>query len=275
MRPIFKYSGGKSKELKKIKSHLPFSFDRVVEPFAGGAAVGFGLEKPMILNDIRHNNMATYRAVQNKESFNKLMEYCEHLRTLDQDQLNTIFYEQRDGMWEKCETDLDYAKRWITIRQLCFSGMDRINTKTGKFNAPNGWYKKFNTNLSIDHHLLLNESILLEGDFEKAFDLATENDFIFLDPPYYQRNSDYGGDYSDEDDLHHRIMERCKTTKAKWMMVHIDCPLYRDLYKDFTTIEKEFSYSQNFKGRDNTGNKVNHLYIINYDITPSTLEDFM
>ena len=158
MKPIFKYSGGKSRELKTIKKLLPDNFNRVVEPFAGSAAVSFGIEKPMVLNDIRHNNMATFRAVQNKEYFEQLMDWISHLSTLSVDELEKVYYEQRDGMWQKCETDLDYAKRWIVIRQLTFSGIDRINGKTGKFNAPFGWYKKFNCNLSLDHHKLLKKS---------------------------------------------------------------------------------------------------------------------
>lgn len=274
MRPIFKYSGGKTKELSTIRQFLPHSFQRVIEPFAGGAAVSFALEKPCILNDIRHNNIATYNAVKDFDSFTALMEWINYLKTLDIEALNKVYYEQRDGMWGKCVTNLDYAKRWITIRQLVFSGMDRINNKTGKFNAPFGWYKQFGCNLSIEHHNLLQKSILLEDDFEKAFDLANENDFIFLDPPYYQRNSDYGGDYDDNSDLHNRIVERCKNTKAKWMMVHIDCDLYRDLYKDFYINEKSFGYSQNFKGRDNSNSKVNHLYITNYNTASATLDTF-
>ena len=48
MKPIFKYSGGKGRELKRIKTLIPSinEFDRVVEPFAGGAAFAFDLEKP-------------------------------------------------------------------------------------------------------------------------------------------------------------------------------------------------------------------------------------
>ena len=276
MKPIFKYSGGKSRELKTIKKLIPNNFNRVIEPFAGSVAVSFGIEKPMVLNDIRHNNMATFRAVQNKEYFEQLMGWVSHLSTLAVDELEKVYYEQRDGMWQKCETDLDYAKRWIVIRQLTFSGIDRINTKTGKFNAPFGWYKKFNCNLSSEHHELLKKSTLLEGDFTQAFDISQEDDFIFLDPPYFKRNSAYGGDYDEKDQqLHKDILDQCKKTKSKWMMVHIDCPLYRELYSEFNIYEKDFAYSQNFKGRDNSSSKVVHLYITNYEKEDYSLTSFL
>lgn len=274
MKPIYKYSGGKSRELKKIRELMPLSFDRVIEPFAGSGAVAFGLEKPMVVSDTRLNNIATFRCIQDKQSFPLLMEWIEHLKTLEVEQLEKVFYEQRDGMWGKCVSDLDYAKRWITIRQLVFSGMDRINPKTGKFNAPFGWYKSFNSYISQAHHDLLQQSTIIHGGFINAFNEANENDFVFLDPPYYQRNSDYGGDYEDTSALHEEIADACKATSAKWMMVHIDCPLYRDLYKDFIIHEKTFNYSQNFKGRDNTKSKVNHLYITNYQ-KEAALDAFM
>lgn len=38
MKPIFKYSGGKSKEVKNILALMPEGIERIVEPFAGGAA---------------------------------------------------------------------------------------------------------------------------------------------------------------------------------------------------------------------------------------------
>ena len=52
MKPVIKYQGGKSKELPLIKQMLPRDYNRVVEPFCGGAAVSFGLKTPAILNDI-------------------------------------------------------------------------------------------------------------------------------------------------------------------------------------------------------------------------------
>ena len=47
MKPIFKYSGGKTRELKRINEIIVgIKFDRVVEPFVGGGAFSFDQEKP-------------------------------------------------------------------------------------------------------------------------------------------------------------------------------------------------------------------------------------
>lgn len=273
MKPIFKYSGGKSRELKLIKELLPDNFDekinKVVEPFAGSAAVAFGLEKPAIISDLRENNIRTFEAV--RDNFDQVFEYIEDIKNkiseYDESSytefLNKEYYRQRDDMFG-CTDPIDVAKRWILLRQLCFSGMDRINEKTGKFNVPFGWYKKLTCNLSKEHSNLLQDWDLILGDWTIAYDKATSNDFVFLDPPYYKRNSEYGGDYEDNEQLHIDIAEKFFSSPAQSMMVHIDCELYRDLYKDAIIYEKPFTYSQNFVGRDNSKSKVNHLYILNY-----------
>lgn len=273
MKPIFKYSGGKSRELKLIKKLLPNNFDekinRVVEPFAGSAAVAFGLEKPAIISDLRENNIKTFEAV--RDNFNEIYDYIENIKKEANNHteekytefLNGEYYRQRDEMFGTTDP-IDIAKRWILLRQLCFSGMDRINNKTGKFNVPFGWYKKLTCNLSKEHSDLLKTWDLILGNWTDAYDKADKNDFTFLDPPYYNRNSEYGGDYVDNEQLHIDIAKKFFSNPSKAMMVHIDCELYRDLYKDAIIYEKPFTYSQNFKSRDNSKSKVNHLYIMNY-----------
>ena len=39
MKPLVKYQGGKSREIKIISQLMPKEYDRIVEPFCGGAAV--------------------------------------------------------------------------------------------------------------------------------------------------------------------------------------------------------------------------------------------
>jgi DNA adenine methylase len=267
MRPIFKYSGGKSRELKRITQMLPDNFTRVIEPFAGSAAVAFHLEKPAILADIRENNIRVFEQV--RDNFDLVFNYLETLKTKTIEELEKEYYYQRDDQFG-VQDPVEAAIRWIVLRQLCFSGMDRINVKTGKFNVPFAWYPKFACNLHSGHRDLLQHFELILGDWSTAYDLARPDDFVFLDPPYFNRNSEYGGEtegWSDEETLHREIAEKFRTIKTQAMMVHIDCPLYRELYHGYTIIQKDYTYSQNFKGRDNSGAKVGHLYILNYNPT--------
>ena len=52
MKPFIKWAGGKEKELPIILENLPKKFERYIEPFVGGGAVYFALNKPnSIIND--------------------------------------------------------------------------------------------------------------------------------------------------------------------------------------------------------------------------------
>lgn len=66
MKPIIKYRGGKSKEIKNFLQFIPHDYARYVEPFAGGAALYFYLEPQLaLINDINPKLIDFYLAVQN------------------------------------------------------------------------------------------------------------------------------------------------------------------------------------------------------------------
>ena len=267
MKPIFKYSGGKTRELKRINKIISgIEFDRVVEPFAGGAAFAFDQEKPALVSDIRSNNIDVYKAVQDETEFKTLLNKVEETKKVtDRKELEKIFYHWRDEKYQNCDTLWEKAFRWIIIRQLCFSGMDRVNKKAGKFNVPYGWYPKFSTRLNIEHHNLLKDWEIKECSFEESILGATEDDFIFLDPPYLERNSDYGSD-THSFKLHEDLLELLKDTKSNWLLIHHNHSFYENNYKKFNILTDDFVYASQWKGRKQTDRKVKHLYITNFDI---------
>lgn len=46
MKPLVKYRGGKSKEIPYLIKHIPQYNGRYIEPFFGGGALFFHLERP-------------------------------------------------------------------------------------------------------------------------------------------------------------------------------------------------------------------------------------
>ena len=54
MKPMIKYRGGKSREIKEIIKFIPEYKGKYIEPFFGGGALYFYLEpNQAIVNDIR------------------------------------------------------------------------------------------------------------------------------------------------------------------------------------------------------------------------------
>ena len=262
MKPVIKYQGGKSKELPLIKEMLPANFSRVVEPFCGGAAVSFGLETPAILNDINPMVINLYQVLQSDD----YMDVIDHINTIknyEHDALQEAFYLARDVI----NNPENFSSRiqaisYIIVRQLCFSGMERYNKK-GEFNVPFGHYKKLSCNLVPNHHTFLNKCDIRHRSFVNVFDDVNADDFVFVDPPYLERLGYTQGDGGDT--LHEELARCLKSTDAKWMIIHSDHEFYRETYKDFNIMDKDFNYAQRFgKGKDHSGAKVKHLYITNY-----------
>ena len=263
MKPIVKYQGGKTRELPLITSLLPQNYDTVLEPFAGGAAVSFALGHRCILNDMNDALINMYRQVSHPNTFHEVFSHVNWLKTLEHDDLSVEYYKARDYINGRHDNPYTWATSYITVRQLCFSGMERYN-KAGKFNVPFGHYKKFSCNLDWNHMKFLHQSgsSIYHGDFEPIFDMATEDDFIFIDPPYLDRLGYAHG----SDTLHERLVSCMKNCKAKWLFIHSDNDFYRDALSEYHIFYKQFGYAQRFgKNKNHDAAQVSHMYVTNYE----------
>ena len=263
MKPIVKYQGGKTRELPLIKKLLPQSYDTVLEPFAGGAAVSFALGHRCILNDMNDALINMYQQVSHPQTFNDIFAHVNWLKTLEHDDLSVEYYKARDYINGGSRDPYKWAISYITVRQLCFSGMERYN-KSGQFNVPFGHYKKFSCNLDWNHMKFLHQSgsSIFHGDFARIFDMAGKDDFIFIDPPYLDRLGYAHGN----DTLHERLVSCMKKSKAKWLFIHSDNQFYRDALSEYHIMLKPFGYAQRFgKGKNHDAAQVSHMYVTNYE----------
>lgn len=63
MKPMIKYRGGKSKEIKYFEDYMPSDYSRFIEPFVGGGAVFFYLEPShAVINDLNDRLIQFYKA---------------------------------------------------------------------------------------------------------------------------------------------------------------------------------------------------------------------
>lgn len=92
MKPIIKWPGGKSSEIKYIKDLIP-KYDRYIEPFFGGGAVYFYLSpNKAIINDVSNTLIDFYKLIQAQDknlydllvtynnSFQNLLAICENYK---------------------------------------------------------------------------------------------------------------------------------------------------------------------------------------------------
>lgn len=206
-RPFLKWAGGKGQLIEQIKKYYPEKLLRgeintYIEPFLGGGAVFFELNKSftfdkIILNDINEELIMTYKVV--KDNVNLLIN---ELSTLENDYLNKD-YDEKEFMYYKMrelfnnEKDFinynEFQSEWIShaaklifLNKTCFNGLYRLNRK-GKYNVPFG--KHISPTICDEENLrnvskALENVTLLSCDFEELTKYVDEHTFIYMDPPY-------------------------------------------------------------------------------------------
>lgn len=283
MKPLLKYRGGKSKEIPNIKKHIPNYKGKYIEPFFGGGALFFHLApKKAIINDINTKLMNFYQGVQddfetlknelleiekiytiNRRNFEELK--SKNLKKRVKDDNESLYYQIRDMFNGLSEKKYSEALLYFFINKTAYSGMVRYNSK-GEFNVPYGRYKNLNTSLVTEaHHKLLRNTEIFNSDYKAVFEIASKDDFMFLDPPYDCVFSDYGNsEYKDgftEDD-HRELAKNYRRLKCKALMVIGRTPLTEELYDDMIIDEYGKSYAVNIRNRFKSS--ASHILISNY-----------
>lgn len=259
MKPIIKWSGGKSDELHIIKQYIPSDYTTYIEPFVGGGALFFDLAKPnSVIADVHTDLIDLYTSIRDGHS----RDIYNFMQSHPNDE--ATYYHIRDHMI--VNTPLDNAKRFYYERKTCYRGMLRYN-KNGKFNIPYGRYKTINYDSLLDERIeaLLKTTTILKCDFHTIFEMYNSHDnFVFLDPPYDSEFTDYG--YCSFGREQHEQLANCfKTTNNKCMIVIGSTPYIDALYDGYIV----HRYPKKYKFKLHSGrvaDEINkdHLIITNY-----------
>lgn len=285
MKPFIKYRGGKSAEIQHFLPFIPEEFETYIEPFVGGGAVYFYLEhKKNIINDINPKLMSLYKEIKN--GYPELRRQLDLLEDLyrenqaeyegkkqlagDEEYIENknekLFYQLRNVFNYPTDKWLEGAIYYF-INKTAYNGMIRYNKK-GEYNVPFGRYKNFNTKrITEAHYQLLQKTLLFNKDYSHIFQMAHEDDFMFLDPPYDCTFNDYGNlqfenGFDEKEQL--RLSEEFKKLKCKALMVIAKTDLTKKLYKDYIQTEYNKNYSVNIRNRFK--NSAKHLVITNYEL---------
>ena len=283
MKPMIKYSGGKSKEIQHFLNHIPEFHGRYIEPFLGGGALFFHLEPcKAIINDINAKLIGFYRGVA--ENYHHIHQELNHLEELyvanraEFDRLKTLaptqrvedrneelYYRIRDMFNGLIPAQYSPATLYYFINKTAYSGMIRYNAR-GEYNVPFGRYKNFNTEpITAEHSQLLQQAQILNVDYSVVFNQACSDDFIFLDPPYDCIFSDYGNEEYREgfnEDAHRLLAKRFRELKCPALLVIGRTPLTEELYGDLIIDEYAKTYAVNIRNRFHS--EASHILVANY-----------
>ena len=286
LKPIYKWTGGKRKEIKVFKEYYPYFINnedyKFVEPFFGGGAVYWNLNsKNNVINDvdielinflkvIKENSddiIEMSREVSDKISHITSQEKSESLSISEaKTERGLIYYDWRkkdrnNGLSEL--SNIDRAFRFLFVNQMAFNGMRRFNSK-GEFNVPYGNYKQFNPVIKKEHIEKLKNTEIHCGSYK---DIMLNNDtndtFIYLDPPYTREFTEYSHNAIFGNKQQIELFDIFKSIKKASVMLIINKDDFTsELYKDYIKHEYNLKYSTNIKNRYD--NSVKHLIITNY-----------
>lgn len=158
------------------------------------------------------------------------------------------------------------------IREYCYGSMFRYN-KQGDFNIPYGGmsYNRKDFRGKVEAMFSDDMAHVLEGaelhclDFEDFLDRVTptENDFLFLDPPYDTDFNDYEGKAFGHAEQE-RLAQVLGRTRARFILIIKNTPFIHGLYEGRFHIQPfDNRYTYNVRSRNDRN--VEHLIITNYE----------
>jgi len=285
MKPIYKWSGGKRKDIQHIEEYFPNYIKTkqeytLIEPFYGGGAVYWYLENDdNIINDIdieliNFNNILKTRSTELSKMVDDMSFKIQVISDKEKNNELTIsdaktergkFYydwrnkDRKNGL--ETLTDLERAFRFYIVNQLSFNGMRRFNSK-GEFNIPYGNYKLFNRQFHDEHIEHLKRTEIHCGSYKDIIKKKRNNTFVFIDPPYTREFKEYSHDNDFGEKQQVELSEVFKTSDCDIMIVINKDDFTTELYKDYIKKTYDFKYSTNIKNR--YSNEVEHLIITNY-----------
>lgn len=198
------YQGSKRNLAADILRFFPQKIDRLIEPFAGSAAITIASAyyfkaNKFIVNDINEPLINLWDKIVN-EPQTIIREY-HHIWNNQLGNEEEFYYQIRDSFNQTKE-----PKYLLFLLAKCVKAAVRYNAE-GNFNqSPDKRRKgRLPENMRFD---ILNVSNLLKDkvtfhsvDYEKILDMATENDLVYMDPPYQGTAKNGGFRYME--DLNH------------------------------------------------------------------------
>lgn len=198
-----------------------------IEPFLGTGVVAFNANfKRAVLNDTNPHIINFYKGIQKKEISAALMkEYLEN-----EGKFLSIAEENGYEHYRKVRSRFNNGEYspydFIFLSRAGFNGMMRFNNK-GNWNIPfckkpdrfaQAYITKIVNQVSAVSKIIKPEPSwkFYNKSFADIIPLATENDFIYCDPPYYGRYVDYYNGWTEQDE--ELLFSLLSETKAKFIL---------------------------------------------------------
>lgn len=280
--PPIKCQGIKTKLVPWIKEHAEYSSGgRWIEPFMGSGVVGFNIRPAKALfADLNPHIIDFYNSIKNGYiTPAKARTFLEKEGALLTQKGKEHYYEIRERFNEK-KDPFDF----LFLSRACFNGVIRFNRK-GRYNVPFGhkperFAQAYVT--KITNQIKYVESAVRQydwtfvcADFRAVTAEVTSQDFLYFDPPYIGRHTDYYSSWvdKDEDELFNQLL----STPAKFILSTWHSNRYRhnavleQHAAQFAILTKEHFY--HVGASEDNRNSMLEAIVLNYTPTRLNLPD--
>ncbi|MDL2223595.1 Dam family site-specific DNA-(adenine-N6)-methyltransferase [Bacteroidales bacterium OttesenSCG-928-M11] len=281
--PPIKSQGIKTKLVPWIMNIAPKVSGRWIEPFLGTGVVAFNARyQQAILGDTNPHIIKFYKGVQDGTINVPLMKQYLQKEGKLLSKAENDGYEHYLKVRSRFNSGEFSSYDFIFLSRAGFNGMMRFGSK-GNWNIPfckkpNRFAQAYVTKI-LNQLSSVSQVIQAEPDwtfhnrsFSEIIPLATENDIIYCDPPYYGRHVDYYNGWTEKDEelLFHLLSE----TKAKFILStwhHNDWrenEMIGKFWKKFNIITKDHFYHNG--GRVENRKSVVEALVCNFETTGIT-----
>lgn len=240
--PPIKSQGIKTKIVPFIFESFEWQGDKGtwIEPFVGSGAVAFNAGAPRVIAaDANRHLIGFYKAIQDGAiTATGVRKYLISEGAILESKGEDHYYAIRDR-FNKEGDPIDF----LFLSRACFNGMIRFNRKGG-YNVPfcrkperfrPAYITKIVNQVAWIAGVIKNaEWVFVVQDWRETLKAARTEDFVYLDPPYVGRHTDYFSSWSDEeaDELAKALRNLgCGFAYSMW---------YKNQYRENTHLERWF-----------------------------------
>ena len=276
--PPIKCQGIKTKLVSWIIQQVELDNGTWIEPFTGSGVVGFNLRpKRALFADINPHIINFYNAVKNSQITPAIAKaFLEHEGHILSEKGEDHYYEVRNR-FNKYGAPLDF----LFLSRAGFNGVIRFNKK-GEHNVPFGhkpqrFAKAYVTKITNQIRYVANaikehEWDFVCADFRTVIPQAKSGDFLYCDPPYAGRHTDYFNSWSDKEEQ--QLYTLLASTQARFILSTWHSNQYRTnlalakYASDFKILTREHFY--HVGANEDNRNPMLEAIVLNY--SPPFLE---
>ena len=273
--PPIKCQGIKTKLVPWIRALVPSDFDGMwIEPFLGSGVVAFNvLPKRALLADTNPHLINFYEAVS-VGAITPSSTRC-HIEREGAELLRSggeHYYAVRER-FNRTHDPLDF----LFLNRACFNGLIRFNRK-GEFNVPfcrkpNRFSRSYVTKIcnqvrAVADILAMRDFTFATQDLSKTISVAQPDDFIYCDPPYVGRHTDYFNDWDEQSEVELASLlssAPCRFILSTWHSnKYRKNPFIDELWSEYNILTREHFY--HIGAREDNRNPMLEAIVMNYEV---------